>query len=108
MASVRTVTAPSATGARYHILRESTILPAMRSLPLAVAILSLAPSLARADEADVRYRAGLTFKQQNRLDEAITEFEQAIKLRGDYAAAEFSLGVVFKMRNQLDKAIPHL
>ena len=60
----------------------------------------------RADEADAHYRAGLAYKQQNKTDEAIQEFLEALKLRHDYAAAEFSLGVTYKMRNQLDLRPP--
>ena len=66
------------------------------------------PSVAGADEADAHYRAGLAFKQQDKTDEAIQEFLEAIKLRNDYAAAEFSLGVTYKMRNQLQTAADHL
>ncbi|MGZ5158622.1 MAG: tetratricopeptide repeat protein, partial [Caldimonas sp.] len=72
----------------------------MRKYAFTLALLLALPGVAGADEADAHYRAGLAFKQQNKTDEAIQEFLEAIKLRHDYAAAEFSLGVTYKMRNQ--------
>src|SRR5262245_341862 len=91
--------------------RACTILFGMRNawaFIVVIGVSTLGPTWARADEADAHYRSGLAYKQQGKLDEAVGEFEQAIKLRGDYAAAEFSLGVTHKLRNQLDKAVLHL
>ena len=53
----------------------------MRKQALPLALLLALPSVAGADEADAHYRAGLAFKQQNKTDEAIQEFQAAIKLR---------------------------
>src|SRR5262245_60248162 len=78
----------------------------MRKLILAALV--LCSGVALADEADVHYRQGLALKKQGKMDEAIAEFHEAIKLRGNYAAAEFSLGIAYKARNDLDKAAEHL
>src|SRR6266498_3837347 len=81
------------------------LLLTLAAVAMTVAVVAVAPRVARADEADAHYRSGLALKKQNKTDEAIQEFMAAIKLRSDYAAAEFSLGLTYKMRNQLAKAI---
>src|SRR5437867_284134 len=79
----------------------------MRNLSILFALV-MTTAVARADEADAHYRAGLAFKQQNKTDDANQEFYQALRLRKDYAAAEYSLGLTYKIRNQLKDAAEHL
>ena len=50
--------------------------------------------MVRADKgADGRYNAGLDHQEQARLEEAIAEYDEAIKLNPEFAAALKNLGL---------------
>src|SRR5690349_10005293 len=72
---------------------------------LAVSLISLAlgAGVARADEASARYKQGLAFKEQGKIDEAIEAFEETVKLKPDHAMAWASLGHLYKQKGQFDK-----
>jgi len=48
---------------------------------------------------------GITLANQNKLDQAIDSFQQAIKLKPKYAEAHYNLGLVLEKKGKLNKAI---
>jgi tetratricopeptide (TPR) repeat protein len=70
---------------------------ASRYLTAAVAIRPTSPA--------ARLNLGLSLEQQGLLDQAITEYREAIHLRNDYAMAHFGLGLALKAKGRLDEAI---
>ena len=60
----------------------------------------------RADKgADGRYNAGLDHQEQGRLEEAIAEYDEAIKLNPEFAAALKNRGVAYGELGQVGRAI---
>jgi tetratricopeptide (TPR) repeat protein len=51
---------------------------------------------------------GLVYRQQRRLDDAVSAYEQALTLDRDDAETHTNLGVALKLRNEVDRAIGHL
>ncbi len=54
---------------------------------------------------DGRYNAGLDHQEQGRLEEAIAEYDEAIKLNPEFAAAFKNRGVVYGELGQVGRAI---
>ena len=62
--------------------------------------------MVRADKgADGRYNAGLDHQEQGRLEEAIAEYDEAIKLNPEFAAALKNRGVAYGELGQVGRAI---
>src|SRR5688572_14701508 len=67
--------------------------------------LSVAPSLAYADEAEVHYRKCLSHKKEGKLEDAEKECNLAIQKRSDHAAALYTLASLERNKGQLDSAL---
>jgi protein O-mannosyl-transferase len=52
-------------------------------------------------------RWGYYFAEQEQLDEAVADFEEAIQVHPDYASAHNNLGVVLARKGQFNEAIAH-
>jgi tetratricopeptide (TPR) repeat protein len=50
---------------------------------------------------------GNTLLQQNKVDEAITHFQEALQIKPDYAQAWYNLGNALLQKGQVDEAITH-
>lgn len=50
---------------------------------------------------------GDAYYSSGRLDEAVKEYENAIKLLPNYPMAHTNLGIIYQSRNQIDKAVEH-
>jgi tetratricopeptide (TPR) repeat protein len=57
------------------------------------------------DNPVVRSALGAALVTQGRIDEAIRQFQEAIRLRPDYVLAHYNLGVTFGKKGQIDDAI---
>jgi len=55
--------------------------------------------------ADEHIKRGIEYVEQGRLDEAIAEFEEAIKINPDDAKAHYNLGLTYDNQGRLDEAI---
>ena len=55
--------------------------------------------------ADGRYNTGLDHQEQGRLEEAIAEYDEAIKLNPEFAAALKNRGVAYGELGQVGRAI---
>ena len=69
-----------------------------------------------SEEAPVRYRPvetkptkhldlGMVYAQQGRTDEAIREFQAALRINPNVAEAHYSLGVIYMQQGRMDEAI---
>ncbi len=56
-------------------------------------------------EADIHYNAGVELQEQGRLQEAIAEYDEAIRLDPEYADAYINRGVAYFNLGQLERAI---
>jgi len=56
---------------------------------------------------DLRYGLANALASERRLDEAQTQYREAIRLKPDFAGSEENLGVTYKWQDRLDLAIPH-
>jgi protein O-mannosyl-transferase len=57
------------------------------------------------DAAEVHNNAGIALAQQDKLDDAILQFQEALKLRSGYAEAHFNLGLALAGKGRLDEAM---
>jgi len=55
--------------------------------------------------AQEHFRRGLIFLQQGRWDEAIREYQAALRINPEYAEAHYNLGVAYAEQGRLDEAI---
>jgi len=53
----------------------------------------------------VRNNLGITLGMKGQTDEAINQFQEAIRLKPDYADAHYNLGVILDQKGQTDEAI---
>jgi len=60
------------------------------------------------NNAEAHCNLGIALVRQNRLDEAVTHLQAALKRNPDYAEAYCNLGVALVNRGRLDEAIQHL
>jgi tetratricopeptide (TPR) repeat protein len=60
------------------------------------------------EDASLHYNLGLAYKLKDQLDNAVPEFQNAIRLQPDLADAHYTLGVLFWQRGEFDKAIAEL
>ena len=63
-----------------------------------------AKNMGLSKEADEHFKKGHTALREKRLNEAIKEFEEAVKLSPDAAVGRYWLGNVYFYNKQLDKA----
>ena len=57
------------------------------------------------DISESHNNLGLAYSALGRVDEAIPEFEQAVKLSPDYAAARYNLGVAYLQTGRKQEAV---
>src|SRR3990172_1554766 len=79
-----------------------------RTLTAAVilAILLAAPEAQpRSDEAIKRNNFGTGLLKQERLEEAVTEFQRAVELDPEYTAARLNLGYLYDRLGRLEEAM---
>src|SRR5687768_18365239 len=65
---------------------------------ICVLALMLVVGTAYADDADAQYKQGLAFKQQGKVDDAITAFEKAVASNPKHGMAWASLGHLYKQK----------
>ncbi|HHT9130907.1 MAG TPA: tetratricopeptide repeat protein [Candidatus Tripitaka californicus] len=58
-------------------------------------------------EAQRNFNLGLSFGKEGKFDSAISEFQEAIRLKPDYAEAHVGLGAVYGEKGLYDQAIRH-
>jgi Flp pilus assembly protein TadD len=56
---------------------------------------------------EAHYNLGMAWARQNRLDEAIPEYEQTLKIDPDCAEAHANLGVALQLRGRIGDAAAH-
>jgi len=78
---------------------------ALAVLALLVVVLAVGHAHARSEEAIKRNNFGADLLKQDRLDEAIAEFQRAVEADPGYAAAQFNLGYAYERRDRIDDAI---
>lgn len=59
----------------------------------------------KSTEADIHYNLGQAYTKIDRLDLAITEYEQAILRQPDFFKAYNNLGIIYKDKGEIDKAL---
>ena len=60
------------------------------------------------DTAKVHFNAGVEATQGNKIDEAITQYEAAIKLSPEYRDAHINVGALYFQKDNMAKASEHL
>ncbi len=65
----------------------------------------LGNGLRRKSDVMPHYERGLELADQGKLDEAITEYRAAIRIKPDHAEAHYLLGVALAVQGKLDEAI---
>jgi tetratricopeptide (TPR) repeat protein len=75
------------------------------TIALLVLGLLLGSGPARADEADTRYKIGLSLKREGKLDESLAELKKCIELRQGYADCHFTMGNVLRAKGNIEAAI---
>jgi tetratricopeptide (TPR) repeat protein len=68
-------------------------------------LLFIGPAAAAQSDADAAYDLGVKLRDQNRLDEAIAKFDEALKLRPDSADIFQARGTTFNWKGDHPKAI---
>lgn len=68
-------------------------------------LLGMAHVQARSDEAIERNNLGVELLKQRRVDEAILEFQKAIKLNPDYVTARLNLAHLYDLRGRIEEAM---
>ncbi|MGP8198175.1 MAG: tetratricopeptide repeat protein [Limisphaerales bacterium] len=58
-------------------------------------------------QAEARLNLGKAFEQMGRVDDAIAEYQKALRIRPDYADAQNNLGNALHLKGRLDEAISH-
>lgn len=63
-----------------------------------------------ADPSDPlpHYNLGVTFQEQGKLDDAISQYQQALRIKPDLSDALVNLGVIFEQLGDLQAALRHL
>jgi len=61
----------------------------------------------RPNSVYARNDLGLVLGEQGRLDEAISEYREALRIAPGYALAHYNLGFALTLQNKLDEAITH-
>lgn len=74
-------------------------------LGVLVALLLAGPGHAAVTEAVKRNNVGADFLQQNRLEEAIAEFQRAVEVDPSYIAAHFNLAYAYERAQRVEEAI---
>jgi len=63
----------------------------------------------KSPDADIpRYNFGITLQKMGRIDEAIEQWQSALKLNPGYEKAHYNLGLAYFNKGWIDKAIEHL
>ena len=57
--------------------------------------------------ADGHHNFGFALVKTGRVDEAITQFQRSLEMKGDYAEAHQYLGLAFQQKGRMDEAIAH-
>jgi len=92
----------SATTAQSHIERGNALCASGRH---ADAIVEYELAIAAdSNLAEVHYRAGLAWRDQQQFDKAIASYRRALALKPGYIEAHNNLGVVLQLQNQLEDA----
>lgn len=60
-----------------------------------------------ADNELAHYNLGIALDEQGKLDEAMAQYQEALKIRPSYPAAENNLGLALQRKGALDEAIAH-
>jgi len=58
-----------------------------------------------ASQAEFHYTNGLILSNRGQLDEALREFQEALRLKPDHAEAHIGLGAILAVKEQLDEAL---
>ena len=63
----------------------------------------------KSPDADIpRYNFGITLQKMGRIDEAIEQWQSALKLNPGYEKAHYNLGLAYFNKGWIDRAIEHL
>jgi tetratricopeptide (TPR) repeat protein len=60
------------------------------------------------DDAPAHNALGAAYLQAGRMDDALTQFDDAIRLEPDYAVARFNIGLIAMLRGHTDDAVANL
>ncbi len=75
---------------------------------IALFCFGLAFAAAPSEEAKKHFNSGVNAEKAGKVDEAITEYEAAVKVSPDYLDAHKNLAAAYKTKNNLPLAITHL
>ena len=56
-------------------------------------------------DAEAHCNLGVIYGQQGRTDEAIREYQAALRINPDYDEAHYNLGVIYRQQGRIDEAI---
>jgi len=59
----------------------------------------------RASDAETHFKQGRAYMKQKCWDEAVREFQAALRINPEYTLAHFSLGMVYGKQGELDEAV---
>jgi len=60
---------------------------------------------ARVTPAEEHFNRGVTYHNEGRLDEAIREYQAALRVNPNYAETHYNLGLAYRQQGRLDEAI---